>query len=137
VREEQREVERLFLKFLEQRLAQPAQTGAGVEDDDVVAVAKFDAGGVAAVADGGCPRRRDGAAHTPECYDSARFDGNTLAQAVKEGNGKSRGPNNLSGRGSKTKGPVPPAVALGGGPVLPCPNEEWWVGRDSNPRPMP
>ena len=43
VGQEQREVQRLVFEFVEQRLSEPAQTGAGIQDDDLVAVAHFDA----------------------------------------------------------------------------------------------
>ena len=49
VRKQQRQVKRAALEFLQQRLAQPAQAGAGVEDDEVMAAADFDASGVAAI----------------------------------------------------------------------------------------
>jgi hypothetical protein len=80
VRNEQREIERALGKFREQRPAQSAQAGAGVEDDDVGAGTDFDAGGVAAVTDGARPRRGNRAANAPEFYGRGRFDVETLAQ---------------------------------------------------------
>ena len=54
-------------QFLEQRLRQREDAGAAVEDDERAIVGAYlDAGGVAAVAHGARPRRRDGAAHAPE-----------------------------------------------------------------------
>ena len=46
--------------------AEQAQAGAGVEDDDLAVGADFDAGGVAAVVDGGRAGCGDGAADAPE-----------------------------------------------------------------------
>ena len=52
-----------------------AQTGATVENDDLVIGADFDAGSVAAVADGSWARSRDGAADTPEFEGRRSFAG--------------------------------------------------------------
>jgi hypothetical protein len=79
VGEEQREIERMTFEFLEQGLAQFSQAGAGIKDDEVVAVADFDAGGVAAIAHGARSGRGDGTADAPEFYASASIDGHILA----------------------------------------------------------
>src|SRR6185312_5233761 len=52
--------------ILDQRIAERAEPGAGVEDEDVLAAADFDARRVAAIAD--CLRSRagDASAHAPE-----------------------------------------------------------------------
>ena len=81
MREEQGQVERFVFEFLEQGLAEGAQAGAGIEDDDFIAVAVFHAGGIAAVTHGGFTGRGDGAAHTPELDGGSRFDGVTLIRA--------------------------------------------------------
>jgi hypothetical protein len=81
VRDEQRELERAVAEFGEQGFPQRAQAGAGVENDDVVAGADLDAGGVAAVTDGARPRRGNRAANAPEFYGRGRFDAETLTQA--------------------------------------------------------
>ena len=47
-------------------MAEGAQAGAGIEDDDFIAVADFDAGGVAAIAHGVRARGGNGPAHPPE-----------------------------------------------------------------------
>jgi hypothetical protein len=77
---EEREIERLGLEFLKQRDAELAQAGAGIEDDDVLAAADFDAGGVAAITDGSPPRRGNRAANAPKLDARRGFDGETLAQ---------------------------------------------------------
>ena len=129
VREEQRQVQRLFFEFLEQRLSQRPQTGAGIEDDNVIAVADFDAGGVAAIALGRRPGRGDGAAYTPEFYASASVDGTILARLERKTNRKKGRLNSLPSLGSWRNRAFT---------CLRCVSSEgWWVGRDSNPRPMP
>ena len=84
VRQEQREVERPTLEFGEKRLTELAQAGAGVEDDDVTATADFHAGGVAAVAHGGRPRRGNGSANPPEFDVRAGLDVSNLMQTRKK-----------------------------------------------------
>ena len=59
VGDEEGEGEGLGLEFCEEGAAEFAEAGAGVEDDDVFAAADFNAGGVAAVADGAASRRGD------------------------------------------------------------------------------
>ena len=80
VRDEQGEIERLLFEFLHEREAEFAQARAAIKDDNVVVVADFDAGGVAAIADGGRPRCGNGSADTPEFYVRAFLDGQTLTQ---------------------------------------------------------
>jgi hypothetical protein len=79
--QEQGEVEGLALEFVEQRLAELAQAGAGVEDYEVATAADFDAGGVAAIAYGVRAGRRNRTANAPEFDVGARLDGTNLAQA--------------------------------------------------------
>ena len=76
---EEGEIERLGLEFFQERDAELAQAGAGIEDDDVLAGADFDAGSIAAVVNGAASRSRDGAANTPKLYGRRAFDGATLA----------------------------------------------------------
>ena len=66
VRQEQGEIERLGFEFREQRLAEVAQAGAGVEDDDVRAGTKFDTTGVPAITNGTHARRRNRPPDSPE-----------------------------------------------------------------------
>jgi len=54
------------LEFADEGFAQFADAGAGIEDDDIAAPAGFDAGGVAAVADGLGAWDGDGTADAPE-----------------------------------------------------------------------
>ncbi len=77
---EEGEIERLGLEFFEERDAEFAEAGAGIEDDDVFAGADFDAGSIAAVVNGAASRSGDGAANTPKLYGRRAFDGATLAQ---------------------------------------------------------
>jgi hypothetical protein len=91
--EEQRKIQRLAFELLEQRLPQRAQAGSRVEDDDVVTAADFDARGVAAIAHGCRARRGNGAAHAPEFYASASFDGITLARLERNTNRKTKSRN--------------------------------------------
>jgi hypothetical protein len=84
VRNEQGEVERFAFEFGREREAEFAQAGAAVENNDVVAVADFNAGGVAAVADGGRSGRGNGAANTPEFDVRAVLDEPTLTQLGKK-----------------------------------------------------
>lgn len=81
---EEGEIERLGLEFFEERDAEFAEAGAGIEDDDVFAGADFDAGSIAAVVNGAASRSGDGAANTPKLYGRRAFDGATLAQVWGE-----------------------------------------------------
>lgn len=56
----------VVLQFTDEGFAQFADAGAGVEDDDIAAPSGFDAGGVAAVADGLGAWDGDGTADAPE-----------------------------------------------------------------------
>ena len=73
VREEQGDFQWGIVEFGEELAAERAQAGAAVENDDMVIGADFDAGGVAAVADGGRAGCGDGAADTPEFEVRRRF----------------------------------------------------------------
>src|SRR2546428_471265 len=52
VREKQREIQRTIFKFLEKRATKRAQTGAGIQNDDLIATTNFHAGSIAAVTHG-------------------------------------------------------------------------------------
>lgn len=64
-----------IVEFGEELAAERAQTGAAVENDDLVIGADFDAGSVAAVADGSWARSGDGAADAPEFEGRRSFAG--------------------------------------------------------------
>ena len=84
--DQQSEIERLAFKFLEQGLAEQAQTGAGIENDDLVTVTDFHAGSVAAVANGAGAGGGDGASHTPKFDGRCGSDGarlNHLPEKIK------------------------------------------------------
>jgi hypothetical protein len=66
VRKEQRQAERTPSGFSEERLAEFAQSGAGVKDEAVISGPNFDAGGVTAVTRGFPSRRGNGAANAPK-----------------------------------------------------------------------
>ena len=74
----------LLAEFLDERLAQKPQAGAGVENDDFVAAADLDAGSVAAQTHRVPSRRGNGAADAPKFDARARFDGESLAQTAAE-----------------------------------------------------
>jgi hypothetical protein len=78
VRNEQREIERLVFEFGEQRLSQQAQSGAGIEDDNVITNPDFHASGIATVTHGTAARCGNGAANAPELYGGATIDATTL-----------------------------------------------------------
>jgi hypothetical protein len=80
VRKQHGQIELPFFKFGEQRLAEFAQAGAGIQNNDVRAAADFDARGVAAVTNGIFSRRRHGTADAPKFYLSNTFDTSTLRQ---------------------------------------------------------
>lgn len=75
VGEQQGEVERLGGKFLLQLQAERTDAAARVENDDFAVGADFHAGGVAAVKQGGRPRRRNRAAHAPKSHRHRRGRG--------------------------------------------------------------
>ena len=58
--------------LVDQRLAEVADAGAGVEDEHMVAAADFHAGRVAAIAGGARSGTRDAAAHAPKAYQHRR-----------------------------------------------------------------
>src|SRR4051812_48030679 len=73
VREEQRQVERLALKFLAGLNAGGANAGARNENDDLASGANLNKGIIAAIKRRGRSGRGNGAAHAPEFY--AEFTG--------------------------------------------------------------
>jgi hypothetical protein len=58
----------------QQGASQQAESGPGVEDDDVVADADFDAGGIASITDGAAAGRWNGPADPPELDGRPAFD---------------------------------------------------------------
>jgi hypothetical protein len=82
VRQQQGEIQRLVLEFLQQRDAQLAQAGARIQNDNILAATDFDAGSVAAIADGACSRSGYRAADTPKLDARCRFDIRTLTQVM-------------------------------------------------------
>ena len=68
VRDEHRDVERLVAELAHQRLPEGANAGAGVENNDLIADADFDARGVAAEHRGLDAGRRNRTAHAPETH---------------------------------------------------------------------
>jgi hypothetical protein len=78
VRNEQREAEMLLFKFIQQRLSQQAQSGAGVEYNNVVTGANFYASGIASKTYCTAARSGYGAADTPEFDGGATFDAGNL-----------------------------------------------------------
>jgi hypothetical protein len=78
--DEQRKIQRTPFEPSEERLAEPTQTGACVQDDDVAAAADLDTRGVAAIAEGARPRRGYRAANAPKLDMRGGFDGGNLTQ---------------------------------------------------------
>src|SRR5882672_9014100 len=66
VSEQQSQLEGLTLEFRHQLTSEQAQTGTGVEDDDLAIGAHFDTGSVAAIVDGARTGSWNGASHAPE-----------------------------------------------------------------------
>jgi len=66
VRDEQCEVQRLVFEFVEQRLSQRAQSGAAIENQDVLAATHFDARRITAIADSVGPRTGNTPADAPK-----------------------------------------------------------------------
>ena len=64
--QQQGQIERLAVELGGQVLPEQAQASAGVQDHDLSGSPDFNTRGIAAVADGFWPRRRNRAAHTPE-----------------------------------------------------------------------
>jgi len=84
VRNKQGEIERFAFEFRCEGQAEFAQARAAIQDDDVIAVADFDASGVAAITDGGRPGRGNGAANTPEFDVRAVLNGMNLTQPMEK-----------------------------------------------------
>ena len=73
--------------LVDQRLAEVADAGAGVENQHLVAAADLHAGRVAAIAGGPRPGTRDAAAHAPEAYQHRRrHDGFNLPPPPEKSN---------------------------------------------------
>jgi hypothetical protein len=84
VRNEQGKVERFVLEFSEQRPPEQPQSGAGIENNDVVARPDLNAGGIPPIAQGAAAGGGSGTTNAPEFYDRAAFDGTNLAQHQKK-----------------------------------------------------
>ena len=74
VREKQGKIERLTLELGKQRLAEFAQPGSGVQDDDFLPAADFHAGGVSAITHCARFRRGNRAANAPKLDVRGGFD---------------------------------------------------------------
>ena len=86
VRNQQRQIERAFFEFRQQRLSQRAQPSARVQNNDVFTGTDFDTGSIAAVTCRAATRRRNRAANTPKFDLRGYFDGIKLPQPPEKPN---------------------------------------------------